>query len=186
MSTKEDTDIQKALEKYWIEYSAEFVPFSQSRNKDEKLPSLNWLVTLSRSGLSITTDYGQGCAHVVGYKQLWNPNAWDQKIQKDIINKTCETGKVHSYWKHCDDVRPSLKAKIQPQPGIEDVLSSLLLDSDVLNYATFEEWAGDFGYEEDSRSAERIYQACLKIALQINQMFTEAEREELRELFHDY
>lgn len=194
MQTNEEVDIQKALEKYKIEYSATFVPWSQSRNKDEKQPSLNWLIRLSRKGQAIETDYMQGCGHVAGYKQLWNPTAWEKRNQKELVEKTCETGKAHKYFSSLDAVRWTTAQKLggywimkleQPQPILDEVLYSLLMDADVLNYATFEEWAGEFGYEEDSRSAEKVYQACLKIALQLKQMFTEVEIKELRELFQE-
>lgn len=44
-------------------------------------------------------------------------------------------------------------------PSAEEVLASLLMDSSVENYTSFEEWAEDYGYGADSRKAERIYNA---------------------------
>lgn len=47
------------------------------------------------------------------------------------------------------------------EPTIGDLLSSLALDaSSVIDGQSFEEWAGDFGYDTDSRKAERTYRAC--------------------------
>jgi hypothetical protein len=48
------------------------------------------------------------------------------------------------------------------RPTAADVLDSLASDANVDNYDSFEEWASDLGYGEDSRSAEQIYKACLK------------------------
>ena len=38
------------LESLGLSVSAEFVPFSASRNAGDKLPSLNWRCTVSRNG----------------------------------------------------------------------------------------------------------------------------------------
>src|SRR5215469_3741015 len=44
------------------------------------------------------------------------------------------------------------------EPPAGDVLSSLLMDaSGYDNARSFEEWAGEYGYDTDSRKAERIY-----------------------------
>src|SRR5262245_61006775 len=50
--------------------TAEFVPFSKSRNKAEKIPSLNWVVMIRRDGREVlTTDYMAGSGHCPSYKQ---------------------------------------------------------------------------------------------------------------------
>lgn len=46
-------------------------------------------------------------------------------------------------------------------PSAGDVLSSLADECmSVTNALSYEEWCGDFGYDEDSRKGERIYRAC--------------------------
>ena len=51
----------------------------------------------------------------------------------------------------------------EPTPG--DVLSSLLLDaSSAENARDFEDFCAEFGYDTDSRRAERIYRACEAMA----------------------
>jgi hypothetical protein len=53
-----------AIAKHGLTVDAVFVPFSQSRNKAQKSPSLNWRVTLRRNGKDVlTTDYSSGIAH---------------------------------------------------------------------------------------------------------------------------
>ena len=71
-------------------------------------------------------------------------------------------------------------------PENTDVLHCCLLDADVLDHPDFESWAGDFGYDIDSRSAEKIYKECLASALRFRQLFKSEELEELKELFQDY
>jgi hypothetical protein len=70
-------------------------------------------------------------------------------------------------------------------PDSVDVVYSLLLDSEVLEAGDFETWAGEFGYDPDSRQAEQIYNACLKIALQFRKI-GESVISELREAYQDY
>jgi hypothetical protein len=73
-----------------------------------------------------------------------------------------------------------------PKPKFTDVMSSLLLDSEAIDYANFEEWADSIGYEVDSRTAERMYKACLEIGLRLRRLVGDAAMKELRELFQDY
>jgi hypothetical protein len=72
------------------------------------------------------------------------------------------------------------------KPSAADVLYSLALDASVLDSATFEEWASELGYDPDSRSAEKIYRACLEIALKLRAAIGDAGLEQLREAFQDY
>ena len=53
-------------------------------------------------------------------------------------------------------------------PTLVDVLACLHSDaSGVQDGRTFEDWAGDFGYDTDSRKAESTFKACQKIARQL-------------------
>lgn len=46
-------------------------------------------------------------------------------------------------------------------PSLPEVLHSLLLDGSAhFDHQSFEDWAGEFGYDADSREAERIYRLC--------------------------
>jgi hypothetical protein len=71
--TDKHPDITAALDALKLTVKSEFVPFSRSRNRDEKHDgktrySLNWKVTLVRDGRDVlTTDYGAGIAHAPGY-----------------------------------------------------------------------------------------------------------------------
>ncbi len=68
-------------------------------------------------------------------------------------------------------------------PTLCDILSCLLNDAGgVEDCDTFEEWADDYGYDGDSRKAERIYEACKKVAAELSDMFTKDELTDLREL----
>lgn len=48
------------------------------------------------------------------------------------------------------------------EPKLEDLLYSLHMDCTGVLDSSFEEWADEFGYDSDSRKAERIYKLCRK------------------------
>ena len=60
-----------------------------------------------------------------------------------------------------------------------------MVDSEVLEYSSFEQWANVFGYNEDSREAEKVYNVCLATALKFNQIGAAAIGE-LKEVYQDY
>jgi|SRR5690625_1891125 len=71
-------------------------------------------------------------------------------------------------------------------PQMAAVFHCLLMDSDGIEYNDFESWAADYGFDTDSRKAERVFNACQKTLLDLKRLFTASELEELRELFHNY
>ena len=160
----QNAQINELLSDMGLSRALKFVPFSQSRNATEKHPSLNWKVTLQHKGRDIlSTDYMQGCAHCRAYKQGDNTVRRDQMVRAE-----CETG---------------INAKT---PDLRDIMYSLVMDSDVIDYPSFEEWASNFGYETDSRKAEAIYRACLDIALKLRAALGDDGLAKLREAFQDY
>lgn len=164
-----------------------FVPYSKSRNKAEKHKSLNWTVTLKLNGREIlSTDYSAGIAHCPGYDKKVSPH-WDRPAKtwrNAICEFECESGfhaKQFTAWGGflADKSRPIM-------PNAIDVIHSLTMDSDVLNYSTFEDWAENFGYDPDSRNGEKVYKACMKIALKMRAALGESGLSRLNEIFEDY
>lgn len=174
--TTETIDRNALISELGLTVESVFVPFSQSRNKAEKHPTLNWRVTLKRDGRDIlTTDYSAGSAHCPAYKAktLGAQNSVDRD---NAIRWECEHGRAKLA---ISGGRPIL-------PGTIDVLYSLAMDSDVLDAGGFEQWAGDLGYDTDSRSAETTYRACLDIALKMRSGLGDDNLRRLREAFQDY
>lgn len=156
-----------------ITMTAVFVPQSKSRNAKEKNLSLNWLVTITANGRSITTDYMQGIGHLPGYKHGWK-SIDDANREKEAA----ETGKY---------LRPNAEyfRTAIPPPTLDDVLSCLILDASAIDAGSFEDWAQEFGYDTDSRAAEKIYDACVKTALQLRSMLGNDRIELLRTHYQD-
>lgn len=61
------------------------------------------------------------------------------------------------------------------EPTVEDVLNCLASDSAGLdNSTTFESWCAEYGYDTDSRKAEKIYRACQKQRDQLERLIGDA------------
>lgn len=128
--TDHKTKPAAALAALGLTVESVFVPFSQSRNKAEKSPSLNWRVTVKRNGRDVlTTDYSAGMGHCPGYKVSAPPAGYrapDRRrmdgtpypgtsssyrkataaealsdYRKDICAAECESGLAMEYnWQH--------------------------------------------------------------------------------------
>lgn len=176
---------QETISALGLDVAAEFVPFSKSRNAKEAKTasdlSLNWRIIVSRNGREIlATDYMQGIGHAPAYKAstraLGNANSL---LRFEALQYEAENGR------RAPVVR-TFGGKRLDAPSAADVLYSLTSDASALDHPTFESWAGDFGYSEDSREAERIYRACLDIGLKLRTAIGEHGLEQLREAFQDY
>lgn len=172
-------EIEEKLLEMGLTMTTKFVPWSQSRNSKEKSPSLNWKVTILKNGKEfITTDYMAGSGHCPSYKQT--AKGYDYK---QIIDSECETGFASKFGWSMSVVMADKKKPIFPK--FADVMYSLSMDAEVLEY-DFEDWAGNFGYDVDSRKAENIYKDCMDIALKLNRALGSDGISTLRDLFQDY
>jgi len=175
--------------RHGVTMRAEFVPLSQSRNKDEKSPTLNWKVTLRKvnprfeaSPAFLTTDYSAGCAHCPAYKlSVRECGGQNSMMRHEAIRMECENGKAIQMYGET----PRLTTN-HILPDLADVLYSLSMDADVLNSGSFENWASEYGYDTDSRKAESIYRACLDIALKMRAALGDSALQELRDACQDY
>lgn len=185
MDTTDTRAIDDVIAKHGLEINAEFIPWSKSRNASEKGPSLNWKVTLTQKGRKIiTTDYMAGCGHAPFYKKIksYKMTIWE----RNNIIEECEKGFPVTKSGADSALGISFLDRKHPiMPDAKDVIYSLLMDAEVLEYSSFEEWADMFGYDADSRKAEKTYQECMKIALKINQIGNDAIAE-LREAYQNY
>ena len=70
-------------------------------------------------------------------------------------------------------------------PTAASVLYCLLSDSEAAG-ETFEDWCLNYGYDSDSRKAERIYFQCQQTATGLRKVFTGEQLKELKTLLQDY
>lgn len=75
---------------------------------------------------------------------------------------------------------------VPKRPDVLGPLHSILLDGDTAGQCTFNEWCGEFGYDNDSIKACDTYDACQKTHDQLHRLFTREQLAKLRELMEDY
>jgi hypothetical protein len=165
-------EIESFMDSRGITVESVFVPFSQSRNKAEKTPSLNWVVTVKRGGRPMLfADFMAGCGNCPAIKSK-APVRWPypktQWAQRAMAWE-CEHGYPADWSTYCGDfVRAAGRTERRAiKPEACDVLYSLASEAGVLNYSGFEDWASDMGYDADSRKAEKIYRECIETALKL-------------------
>lgn len=170
------------LARLGIDYKAVFVPQSASRNSAETMPSLNWRVTLKRRGHTFATDYMQGIGHVPRPASFHVPG--DARLwERDERAKSAADGK---YVKGAYRFDGAFNLRVTlPAPALADVLYCLLSDGEATEYG-FEEWCANFGYDADSRKAEKTYYVCVDTGRALERLFTGDALRELRDAFTDY
>jgi len=177
MTTARET-LQTAIDSLGLTVRAEFVPWSRSRNAMRKNRSLNWRVTLIRDGRDVlTTDYSVGIGHCPSYRNI--PGSVHSLDKAAAIERETELGKEYRNKLGIYSGNPIL-------PDTCDVVHSFVVDSDVLNYARFEEWASDHDVNPDSRAGEATYRASLELALALRNGVGEAGLAALTEACRDY
>lgn len=159
-----------------------FVPFSASRNRAEPRPSLNWRCAVTRNGKPIVgleaVDYSQGSGHCPASKA--GAKRWPCKADlASAIALECETGRRA---KPDFGGRPYRSPDPIKAPSVVDVVSALCRDSDALEYARFEDWAADLGFDPDSRKGEACYRECLASALALRAAVGDSNLQALRDL----
>ena len=148
-----------------VDIEATYVPHKTAAGES---PTLRWIVSVRRNGRPFyETTYSAGCAHSPEYMRHGG------RVTSAVVSE-CETGVV--YGTHATPV---------PPPDAADVVHSLIMDASTTD-EEFEDWASNYGYDPDSREAERIYKACRLTAAALRRAFTRDELTQLEEAFSDY
>lgn len=173
----------EAIKQTGISCNVRFVPFSRSRHDDGKPKKISDLklcyqFDVMHNGRVILShvDYSKGIAHCPSYK-LTNYGRISGQIGEKI-RKECETGKV---WVSATWIG---KGTITP-PSDAELLAAILLDSEVINYRSFADWAENFGLLSDSIKAKEMYDLCLSYALALRAALGSAQLETLMELANE-
>ncbi len=115
-----------------VDYNAEFVPQNLSRNSENKDPSINWRITISKGKKVLSTDYMQGIGHAPFYRHsIGRQTVHDHSINSRIIYLASNEGKTT---KRDPFKTPFEYIQKLPTPDLSDVMYSLQIDSDVLDY----------------------------------------------------
>lgn len=139
-----------------------------------------WRFTLSNSaGLRINFEYFTG----VGHRE--KPNADTRRraafgfqglTEADKKGQTC-------YGRRYLAAVEKLRKPVTPH--VAGLLYSLQSDTQACEQS-FDEWCGDFGYDNDSIKAHDTYRACQRNGDQYRRLFNHAQREQIAEALQDY
>lgn len=177
MLTEQQQAVADYLKEIGVSYTPVFIPQNASRNAGKKERSINWQVTLSRGDKVISTAYMHVVGHIPNYSQF-RRHTLDRSTQE---YEASMRGRYFLYSK--SGFSPT--SFPLPKPIECDIIYCLLSDMSGTDQP-FEEWASELGYDTDSRSAEEIYHACVKIGRDMRRLFKSAELAKLQELTQDY
>lgn len=163
---KQATDF---LQKAHAEMKIEYVGITVNREWKEKEKRCLYKVTLTSPRGSMAFDF------------------WDSIRNAEIKTMTLEAYAEKWYRASFSVLTQAEKTKANKElaakkkaavPSVYDVLSCLTK----YDPGTFEDFCSDYGYDEDSRTAERIYFAVQKEYTQLTRIFTPEQMEELAEI----
>jgi hypothetical protein len=168
--------IEQKLAEAGVKMTAQHVPTTYEPGSKE-WQHIAWRVTLETPRGKMDTDYKQGIGHLPNGGKGYHRIAYENNL---VIAAMLKTGKVCRWAESLG--RALVRKEALPAPKLADVFSSLILDAGAADYASFEDWADDFGYDADSIKSKGIYDACRDTALQLNRIIGAALIEELRPL----
>ena len=162
--------ISETLASLGFTVSAQFQPFSKSRNCDETTPCINWrLKVTSRKG-SMMVSYSQGYAHAPAYQAY-----------------EAERGVYSEVWNECENGQISETGEALPPPSVADVFYSLTSDAQMIEDApTFAEWCANFGEAGNCAETHKQFMACKIEARKFTRLLEDGQLDQLAEIFEDY
>ena len=184
-------DLDTYIASIGLEFQAVQIPARTDRNAtDWDKDAFHFAVTIRNARGAWSGNYSMGSGHKVlipwsellGWMNFRSETLGGSGTRKDYNEIKAFGFKPRYVW------QKELQAKMYraPVPTLRDVLYSLVSDADAIDCATFEDWAINYGYDTDSRSAEKAYRACLESGLKLRAMLGEEALTKLRELFQDY
>jgi hypothetical protein len=160
-----------------------FVPFSRSRNKDEKYPSLNYKCSVKLKGREILKDqdYMMGSGHCQSDKFKFGS---DRYLKQQTIREECETGRPprHIGWTRL----PMGKSLGPTKPEPRDLFYSLIMDCNVIDQSGFSDWCSNLGFNDDSIKHREIYDSCVETSLKLVNSIGRQNFERLQNAYQDF
>jgi hypothetical protein len=170
-----------------LELSYKFVPFSISRNSEEKDKTLNWKVTLKSPKGQMTFEYQKGIGHLPYPQDMFSRRkAYQASEINQILEDAVEKGIARKVTVSNGEITIRMGNADFPNPTMKEILESLSLDADSRHHLSFESWAREYGYDSDSISAQKVYNSCQKIAEQLSKVLGgENKIEQVREIIYE-
>ena len=181
--TKEYLEIDEAIKDFSM--AATYIPQRIPLREGEKHPYIEdpnrvqfkWRVRLHYKGREILeTPYscGIGC-----FREVYTPPArW---FNRDLDRFELMLRDGYAYNKGAPFAKGDLL-----EIKLRDVVWCLLMDGRAIDNASFEDWADEWGYDKDSRKAEKIYCDCIETGLRMRAAVGEGKLQELYLAYQDY
>lgn len=164
--TKQATEF---LKKANATIKIEFVGLAVNKDWKEKDKRNLYEITLSTPGGSMVFDFWDSIRNTE-IKQM-NLEAYTEKRYKRRFDSLSYSEKMQAQ-------KELKEKKAAAQPNAYDVLACMTK----YDPGTFENFCSEFGYDEDSRTAERIYFAVQKEYSELARIFTPEQLEEMQEI----
>jgi hypothetical protein len=169
---KQDLLVAEFLKSINVDYSVKWV--GTTGNNSNFKDSDQWRITFKKAGkFSESFDFYTGSGHRYIKKSVGSVN----KKYTESLKAITGLDKVLIVDSYTDSYAVT--------PTQASVLYCLLLDAEI-GSLSFDDFCSDFGYDSDSISDFKTYQACMAITKQVQKLFTSSERQQLQELLQDY
>lgn len=160
------------LEKYNCTMEVEFIKNDFHFDGDKDKRDI-YKITLKRGGRKMVLNFGQSlnCSGKfwVGYKMAGNARHRNALPFNDI-----KEAQKHSYFNNF---------VVQKNENFEEPTAySVLTCLQKYDVGTFEDFCSEFGYDEDSKKAEKTYNAVVKDYKDVCSLFNDEELSELQEI----
>lgn len=146
--------IEQFIKEHGLTAETQRVPENPNSESEWAKDALHFHVTLVGKDKRriMTFYYSVGSAH---------PEMWAKESSNHTARHFAKIAREYPRTVDGVDATKKLRA-LYPGPDLADMLDCLTSDaSSIDNTHNFEEWAGELGFDEDSRKAERSYQATM-------------------------
>jgi hypothetical protein len=183
---EQDLQVAEFLKSINVDYSVKWIGIAG--NNSNFKDSDQWQITFKKAGkFSESFDFYTGSNHRV----LTNPDGRslsfsNKKFTKSLNSVTGLSFSIVTESKTSVIVERNKSGySYAVTPTQASVLYCLLLDAES-GSMSFDDFCDNFGYNNDSISDFKTYQACMAITKQVQKLFTYSERQQLQELLQDY
>lgn len=138
----------------------------------------NWKEKDKRNWYDITISTPRGKMMYVFWDSIYDTEISGMTFEEYVTKKLHNRVEDMSYGEKVKAKNNLARLKAEAVPNEYDVLACL----GKYDVGTFEDFCSEFGYDEDSRTAEKFYIAAIKEYKDLTRIFTEEQMEELREI----
>lgn len=152
-------------------FSATFLKNSKHFDNDKEVRDI-YMIELKRGSRKYTFNFGQSIMDSQYYQDSIQGRTY-------TLSGDCRTGnyKIHDIHKYLSGSQKLTLVK-GIAPNAYDVLASLTK----YDCGTFEDFCSEFGYDTDSKSAEKTYNAVVKEYQMVCALWNDTEIEQLQEI----